>query len=74
MDPPLNARFNFYSQILRSTGSLGLLTRYPQDALCHEEPPSFSHPNRPEPCLLIQCNQPANHQCTIGGPGGLPVL
>ena len=73
MNPTLYSLFYSYGQLLHYTGSLGLLSRHPQDALRHEAPSSFSHPNRPEHWILVQCNQPATHQRSASGTGGPPV-
>ena len=73
MDPPLYSRFNSYRQLIHCTGCLGLLPCNPKDTLFHELPPSFSYTNWPDPWLLIQCDQPATHHSTEGGPEGSPI-
>ena len=73
MDPPLYARFLSYGELLHSTGGLGLLPHHPLDALLHEVPPIFSCPDRPDPWLLVQCNQRAARQHTVGGQGREPI-
>ena len=73
MDPTLDYHFYSYGQLLSSTGGLGLLHRHHQDALRHEALPSSPQPNWPDPWMLVQCDQPAVHQRSVGGPGGLPI-
>ena len=70
---PLNYRSKSSIHLLHSTGNLGILTCHPQDELYYEVLPSFSNPNRPDPCLLIHCNQLATQQRTVGGQGRLSI-
>ena len=72
MDPILNFLFYSSGQLLSPAGGLGLLPHHPHDALRHQTPPSFTHPNQPDPWILVQCDQPAAYQCLVGGPGRRP--
>ena len=68
MDPTLYSRFYSSGQLLCPTGGLGLLPRHPQYALFHQVLPSFTNPDWTNPWLLVQCNQPAAHYLSLGGP------
>ena len=67
MDPSLYARFYSSGQMICPAGGLNLLPRHPQYKLRHQAPSSFTNPNRPEPCLIVQCNQPAVHHHSVDG-------
>ena len=74
MYPPLDACFHTSHQLLFPALYLRLLTRHPQDTLRHESGPGFTHPDRPDPWMLVQCDQTAAHYGTVGGPWGPPVV
>ena len=73
MYPSLNTCFNLSRQMLGSTCVIYFLSNDTQDVLHHESVPGLSHPNRPDPWLLIQCNHWPAHHFTVGSTRGPPV-
>ena len=69
----LYPRLHATGELFGPTGVLGFLLCHPKQAICHQSSPSFSDPDRSDPCLLVQCDKMAAHHGLIGGPWGMPI-
>ena len=69
----LYPQFHSPGQLVYPTGGLCCLPCHPKHALRHQPSPGFSHVDRSDPWLLVQCDQPADHHCAIGVPWGQPI-
>ena len=72
--PTLNTCFHPSHQIFSSTHRLFLLNRNTRDVLQHEVAPGLSHSDRPDPWLLVQCDNPTSHKRTVVSPWGTPAF
>ena len=73
MDGALYPRLQSSWILRRAAGRLVLWPGHLQKTRRHHAYPCIPHPNRPDPWLLVQRDQPVAHECPIGGPRGPPI-